>query len=91
MIASFLSEPIVFGTSVSEVLQDVGLATLVGTAFKHFNCHVNSPHFCWRFGHPVYDNSGGGTSFRACHLHHDERSDDGKVTAQHIKDAARSN
>lgn len=81
---SVLSEPVVFGTSISEVLQDAALASLVATAFRHFNCHVNSPRFCWRFGHPVP-----GTSFRACHAHHHERSTDGKVTVEHINQASR--
>jgi hypothetical protein len=83
MIASLLSTPVVFGTSISEVLQDAGLGAIVWTGFKHFNCHVNSPKFCWRWGHGVP-----GTGFRACHKHTDERSSSGKVTAEHIQQAA---
>lgn len=54
------------------------------TLFKHVNCHVNSPHFCFRYGHPVP-----GTSFRACHKHHPGRETGGKVTAENILHAHR--
>lgn len=81
-LASFLSHPIVFGTSISEVLQDAALISIIWAAFKHFNCHVNEPKFCWRWGHAVH-----GTSFRACHKHDDERPDDGRITAHHIMQA----
>lgn len=65
-------------TSWVELLTIITLVAFLATAFKHFNCHVNAPHFCWRFGHPVV-----GTSFRACHKHHPKREK--KVTAEDIK------
>jgi hypothetical protein len=69
----------------SGIAADFGEIALFGiliTGFRHFNCHVNSPHFCWRFGHPVV-----GTSFRACKRHHPGRESSGKVTAEHINHA----
>lgn len=82
MIAALLSQPVVFGTSISEILQDATLLVFVSAVFKHFNCHVNSPRFCWRWGHIVP-----GTSFRACHRHHHERPSSGEVSAEHIEKA----
>lgn len=66
------------------VVTTLGFAGILVTAFRHFNCHVNSPSFCWRFGHPVE-----GTSFRACKAHHPSqfRQPHGKVSADHIEEA----
>ncbi len=63
---------------------DIFILTGIGIALRHFNCHVNKPRFCWRWGHPVP-----GTSFRACKKHHPSqyRQPHGQVTAQHISDA----
>lgn len=74
---SFVSQPDVFVTSYIEILSAAILVSLAITAFRHFNCHVNSPHFCWRFGHPVE-----GTHYRACRKHHPTRPR--KITAEHI-------
>jgi hypothetical protein len=74
---SFVSQPDVFVTSYVEILSVAILVSLAVTAFRHFNCHVNSPHFCWRFGHPVE-----GTHYRACRKHHPTRP--AKITAEHI-------
>jgi hypothetical protein len=73
----FISRPDVVVTSWIEVLSVTVLISLAVAAFRHFNCHVNSPHFCWRFGHPVE-----GTHYRACAKHHPKRPR--KVTAEHI-------
>lgn len=77
LAASFVSQPDVFVTSYVEILSAAILVSLAVTAFRHFNCHVNSPHFCWRFGHPVE-----GTHYRACRRHHPTRPH--KITAEHI-------
>jgi hypothetical protein len=69
---------------LSGPLPDITLLAIFGAGFRHFNCHVNTPHFCWRFGHVV-----AGTSFRACKKHHPSkyRQPHGKVTAEHIREA----
>jgi len=77
LATDFISEPDVLVTSYVEILSAAILVSLGVTAFKHFNCHVNSPHFCWRFGHPVE-----GTHYRACRRHHPTRPR--KITAEHI-------
>ena len=77
LATSFISQPDVLVTSYVEILSVAVLVSLAITAFRHFNCHVNSPHFCWRFGHPVE-----GTHYRACRRHHPTRPR--KVTAEHI-------
>ena len=73
-----------FWSGIGSDFGEVVLLGIFATMFKHFNCHVNSPHFCFRFGHPVP-----GTSFRACHKHHPGRETGGKVTAAHILEANR--
>ena len=73
----FISQPEVLVTSWVEILSATVLVSLAITAFRHFNCHVNSPHFCWRFGHPVE-----GTHYRACTKHHPNRPR--RITAEHI-------
>lgn len=81
MIATqFISQPDVLVTSWLEILSITVLLSLAFAAFKHFNCHVNSPHFCWRFGHPVE-----GTHYRACGAHHPKRPR--RITAEHIASA----
>jgi hypothetical protein len=72
-----ISQPDVLVTSWVEILSITILVSLGVAAFKHFNCHVNSPRFCWRFGHPVE-----GTHYRACSKHHPKRPH--KITAEHI-------
>ena len=76
----FFSQPEVIVTSWVEILTVSVLISLAVTAFRHFNCHVNSPHFCWRFGHQVE-----GTHFRACTKHHPKRPR--KITAEFIGQA----
>ena len=68
--------------TLAVMITSLGFVGVLVTAFKHFNCHVNSPYFCWRFGHAVP-----GTSFRACHAHHPDRETGGEVTAAHIHQA----
>jgi hypothetical protein len=72
-----ISRPDVLVTSWIEILSITVLVSLAFAAFRHFNCHVNSPHFCWRFGHPVE-----GTHYRACTKHHPTRPRE--ITAKHI-------
>jgi hypothetical protein len=64
---------------VSGPIPDLTLLAILGTAYKHFNCHVTG---CKRWGHVVH-----GTSYRACNRHHPRRPDDGKITAEHIAEA----
>jgi hypothetical protein len=75
MIASLLSTPIVFGTSVSEVLQDAGLVTLIAGAYRHLECHQTGCHRFGRFTHGHY---------KLCARHHPLVPSNGKVTAEHI-------
>lgn len=75
MIASLLSTPVVFGTSLSEVLQDAGLITLIVGAWHHIECHQDGCHRLGRFTHG---------HLKLCHVHHPLVPSDGKVTAAHI-------
>lgn len=75
MIASLLSTPVVFGTSLSEVLQDAGLITLIAGAYRHIECRQDGCHRLGRFTHG---------HLRLCAVHHPLVPSDGKVTAEHI-------
>lgn len=71
----------------SGIGSDFGEILLLGifiTMYRHFVCHVNAPHYCFRFGHPVPS-----TSFRACKRHHPSkhRQPKGQITSAHIQDA----
>ncbi len=72
MLASFLSQPVVFGTSISEVLMDVTLLTLLGGLYRHINCEQPG---CRRLGHRHPDH---GRPVCRKHYHHDV------VPARHI-------
>jgi hypothetical protein len=80
LATQFISQPDVLVTSWVEILSITVLVSLAVAALKHFKCHVNSPHLCWRFGHPVE-----GTHYRACTRHHPKRPR--KITAEHIAKA----
>lgn len=82
LATQFITKPDVLVSSYVEILGVTVLVSLAVAAFRHFNCHVNSPHFCWRFGHPVE-----GTHYRACGKHHPKRPR--KITAEHIAHAHR--
>jgi hypothetical protein len=69
-------------SGIAADFSELTMLAILATLFRHLNCHVNTPHFCLRFGHPV-----AGTSFRACKKHHPHRESDGTVTAAHISDA----
>jgi hypothetical protein len=83
MIASLLSQPVVFGTSLSEVLQDATLLALLGGAihatigvYRRNVCHQVKCHRLGRFFYGHY---------RLCHVHHPNVPSDGKITAVHIE------
>lgn len=75
MIATFLSQPVVFGTSVSEVLQDAGLFTLIVGAWHHLECNRDGCHRLGRFRHG---------HLKLCGRDHPLVPDDGRITAEHI-------
>lgn len=63
-----------FGSCLTEFALLGGMVAF----YRRHTCHVDSPHFCWRWGaHPV-----AGTPFRACKRHHPAVPE--RVTADHI-------
>lgn len=75
MIAALLSQPVVFGTSISEVLQDAGLVALLAQAWRLVECHQEGCHKLGRFHHG---------HLRLCHVHHPLVPPDGKIGERHI-------
>jgi hypothetical protein len=79
VLATFFSSPLVWSTSIIELLTVVGLFSLIGGLYRHFECHVGT---CHRLGHPVQ-----GTAHRACWHHHPQLHR--KTTAEDIAKAAK--
>ncbi len=79
MLATFFSQPLVWSTSIIEFLTVLGLFSLIGGLYRHWECHVGT---CHRLGHPVQ-----GTSHRACVKHHPHLHS--KTTAEDIAKAAK--
>jgi hypothetical protein len=75
MIAALLSHPVVFGTSISEVLMDVTLIGLAGGLYRHVECHQAGCRRLGRFRHGHY---------KLCAKHHPDVPSDGHITADHI-------
>jgi hypothetical protein len=78
VLATFFSQPLVWSTSVVELLTVVGLFSLIGGLYRHWECHVRGCH--WP-GHAVH-----GTSHRACWKHHPHLH--ANLTAEDIAKAA---
>jgi hypothetical protein len=75
MLAALLSHPVVFGTSISEILQDLGLAAILRAGYRLVECHQSGCRRLGRFKHG---------HLRLCHVHHPLTPDDGRITAEHI-------
>lgn len=73
--ASFLSHPIVFGTSIVEVVAVVALLPTLAMIANHLFCHHKGCYRLGRFSHGQY---------KLCHVHHPNVPSDGKIGAEHI-------
>jgi hypothetical protein len=76
VIATFLSQPEVIGTSWIEVLGVVLIVGYIVGAYRHIECHKHGCHRLGRFVHGHY---------KLCARHHPNVPSDGKVTAAHIE------
>jgi hypothetical protein len=76
MIATFFSSPVVWSTSLIELLTLVSLFGLMGGLVKHFQCHAQG---CKRFGRYKHGH------LVLCRIHHPLVPDDGKITPEHIR------
>ncbi len=75
MIASFVSEPVVWGTSLIEVIAVVALLPTAAAILNHLICHQKG---CYRPGRFTHGH------FKLCARHHPNVPSDGKITAEHI-------
>lgn len=76
MIATFLSQPVVYGTSIIEVVAVIALVPTLGMIVGHLICHQQGCFRLGRFPHGHY---------KLCHVHHPNVPSDGKITQAHIK------
>lgn len=75
MIATFLSQPVVYGTSIIEVVAVIALIPTLGMIIGHLICHQQGCFRLGRFPHGPY---------KLCHVHHPNVPSDGKITPAHI-------
>lgn len=78
MLASFFSQPVVWSTSLIELLTIVGVFAFLGGAYRHIECNQEGCHRLGRFrkGH-----------LKLCHVHHPDVPSDGKINQSHIEKA----
>lgn len=81
MLAAFLSQPVVWGTSILEVFTLPSVIAVFLTAYHHLECHRGGCHRLGRFPHG---------HLKLCAKHHPDVPDDGRITAEHVARAARS-
>jgi hypothetical protein len=73
MLASFLSHPVVFGTSWAEVLVLPTVLGFIAGVYRHVECHRQGCHRLGRFPHG---------HLHLCGVHHPKV--DGPITQTHI-------
>lgn len=82
MLAVFLSQPVVWFTSIGEaiatVLAFVGVGTLIHVAVAHVRSLQCHEHGCWRLGRFPHE------PYRFCHRHHSEVPDDGRIHSRDL-------
>ena len=81
-LATFLSQPVVWGTSILEVFTLPGIIAVFLTAYHHVECHMGGCHRLGRFEHGQY---------KLCAVHHPKVPSNGKVTTAHINAATKEN
>ena len=77
MLASFFSHPVVWSTSLIEVLTIASIVGIAAAAYRKIECHQSGCHRLGRFSHGHY---------KLCHIHHPKVPSNGKVTQKHIKE-----
>lgn len=74
-LGSVLSNPVVWGTSIAELVAIVALVPTLGAIMGHLICHQSGCYRLGRFTHGQY---------KLCRVHHPDVPSDGRITAAHI-------
>ena len=75
MLATFFSQPVVWTTSLIELLTLTTVLAFVGGAYRHIECHHTGCHRIGRFPHGHW---------KLCRVHHPDVPTKGKITDDHI-------
>ena len=75
-MSAVLSQPVVWGTSILEVVAILALLPTLGAVLGHLICHQSG---CWRLGRFAHGH------YKLCHVHHPGVPSDGRITRSHVK------
>jgi hypothetical protein len=78
MLASFFSQPVVWSTSLIELLTLVSVLALAVGAYRHIECHHSGCHRLGRFSHGQY---------KLCRVHHPNVPTSGRIDQTHIAES----
>ncbi len=79
MLATFLSHPVVWSTSLIELLTLLSVVALASGAYRHVECHHSGCHRFGRFPHGPY---------KLCRLHHPHIPSTGRIDMDRIREVA---
>jgi hypothetical protein len=79
MLATFFSQPVVWSTSLVELLTLTSIVAFVAGAYRHIECHHSGCHRFGRFPHGHY---------KLCRVHHPQVPTTGQIDQARIDEAA---
>jgi hypothetical protein len=79
MLASFFSQPVVWSTSLVELLTLTSIVAFVAGAYRHIECHHSGCHRLGRFPHGQY---------KLCRIHHPHVPTTGPIDQARIAEVA---
>jgi hypothetical protein len=77
MLATFFSQPVVWSTSLVELLTLTSIVALVAGAYRHIECHHTRCHRFGRFPHGQY---------KLCRVHHPHVPTTGQIDGARINE-----
>ena len=79
MLATFFSQPVVWSTSLVELLTLTSIVALVAGAYRHLECHHSGCHRLGRFPHGQY---------KLCRVHHPQVPTTGRIDQARIDEVS---
>jgi hypothetical protein len=79
MLATFFSQPVVWSTSLVELLTLTSIVAFVAGAYRHIECHHSGCHRLGRFPHGQY---------KLCRVHHPHVPTTGPIDEARIDEVA---
>ena len=79
MLATFFSQPVVWSTSLVELLTLTSIVAFVVGAYRHIECHHSGCHRLGRFPHGHY---------KLCRVHHPQVPTTGRIDQARIDEVS---